>query len=61
MKDTMASVSDAQLSGVPTGTNAWQRDYTLCTCSRNWDDCPHCGVSGVDSHHRGRCHARSMD
>lgn len=38
----------------------WQCDYAICTCARGGDECPHCGVSFSDAHHRGQCHARSL-
>jgi hypothetical protein len=38
--------------------SVWQQDYSMCTCDRSWDECPHCGQGGSDAHHRGRCHAR---
>jgi len=38
--------------------SVWQQDYSICTCDRSWDECPHCGQGGSDTHHRGQCHAR---
>ncbi len=60
MTDTVAHVPDARRDTSPVRIPAWQCDYSICTCSRSWDDCPHCGLSGSDGHHRGRCHARSL-
>jgi hypothetical protein len=59
MTDTATHEADARRDAPPLQMSAWHCDYSICTCTGSWDDCPHCGLSGSDAHHRGRCHARS--
>jgi hypothetical protein len=57
MTETRDRIPEAVRRQAP--PTVWQQDYSICTCDRSWDECPHCGQGGSDAHHRGRCHARS--
>ena len=59
MADTATHTPNARHSVPLARTAGWRLDYAICTCPRDWDDCPHCGLGGSDAHPRGRCHARS--
>jgi hypothetical protein len=59
MTDTRDHLRRETPSRQEAGLLGWQHDYSLCSCNRSGDECPHCGQGGSDAHHRGQCHARS--
>jgi hypothetical protein len=58
MTRTVAQQSGARDYPTPARLPEWRLDYSTARARAAGDDCPHCGRSGSDTHHRGRCHAR---